>query len=798
MSAGHGQLGLRSNLRGFRDLIEESACRKDAYLDIAGGLLVEDTWTADGDAWGVSWDHSFNGVPLDVVGVKTLTEVLTRVETKALCQATGGTYFYDYFSGSRTGSDVFVHLTDDVDPNDVAVELRTWFHFGTAGQSREHLTHPSLGADKLTDGDLEVWTSDTNLTNWTETLIGAGWSVNKDATDFYSGSFAARLESSGSAAGSALIKQTQACVAGRFYRVRVRYKTLDTNPSTSTLVLRFGASTYLGTDGRTDDSTDGLTLEKTGGQWRTAIFDLFSHETAPELALKLKNSAATACKAWIDEVRFYRINCWAYYEPRLKADGIPELEMTASDVFPGSEETGSGQIKIANDGTAYCERAFSAPFSFSMKPVRFWSGGVFVNGQEVLDLEPGGYMFLAGDKYLTVTDQEAILECEDYRSIMETALPPNVYTLAEFPALAEEDVGRRRAMLFGVKTNIKPVRLSGANPLLGTYEISDPTPRAGPTLDSIQAVYAYESEEFAEKKDANHRTTLVLSTDYTQDLTNGTITIILNGGSDPFILRVDATGYRDDASGTYTGSANAVIKKGPDILRFILGRVVDAARDLGANAIDNASFVAARTDCPQELGVYLGDDTITTQDFLDRLEVSGFADIVTSGAGTIFYNARATQSADGAPHLRDRDFLAFAGWLSADDVYGTVEVRYDRDPTTGEWLSASATSDGTALVQGRPHPRAFESWLIDGGDADDAVTQLQALAAAPIRQFEVACKGKLLQSKVGDLVLLTRDQALAGADEEPSLTDYEGRILSLKKNYLTHTCVAVVHTNLFA
>jgi hypothetical protein len=258
---------------------------------------------------------------------------------------------------------------------------------------------------------------------------------------------------------------------------------------------------------------------------------------------------------------------------------------------------------------------------------------------------------------------------------------------------------------------------------------------------------------------------------------------------------VDVTGYRDDAAGTYTGTSNGIIQKGPDILRFLLLRVPDVALDLGARQIDEASFVAARTSCPQPLAVYLGNDALTTQDVIDRLEAGSFADVVIDGGGILHYVFRDGIVPASAPSLFDRDYLSFEGYIVGDDAYGTVIVRYCQDPTTGEWKSRSITNEETILLHGRSHEREFLTFLRDEADAANAVTKLEVLARAPTRHFAFSVKGALLRSKIGDLVLLTRDQALAGADEDTMLNLYEGRILELRKNFLTGRCDAVVHTN---
>lgn len=77
------------------------------------------------------------------------------------------------------------------------------------------------GAEILTDGGLETWTSETNLTSWTEDNAGTG-SVNREGTEKHGGTYAAKLSRAGS--GYAGIWQGFKLVPGKRYRVSFWYK----------------------------------------------------------------------------------------------------------------------------------------------------------------------------------------------------------------------------------------------------------------------------------------------------------------------------------------------------------------------------------------------------------------------------------------------------------------------------------------------------------------------------------------------------------------------------------------------
>jgi len=52
---------------------------------------------------------------------------------------------------------------------------------------------PTLGAELLTDGGFENWTSDTDLTSWTESITGTT-TVNKEASVIHGGTYALRCD----------------------------------------------------------------------------------------------------------------------------------------------------------------------------------------------------------------------------------------------------------------------------------------------------------------------------------------------------------------------------------------------------------------------------------------------------------------------------------------------------------------------------------------------------------------------------------------------------------------------------
>lgn len=553
MSFSHGRLGMRSALRTFDQLDDESAYSKHAYADIHAGQLVPGGWSfvASG-TYSVPWNYVFDNKPLDASGVTTSTEVLTRVQSLALCQATAGTYWFDYETAVRSvsafdsegfdldlgwddGAELYVHLTGDADPALTKVMVDTIFGIWTGSKERPELcVQPILGPNLMVDGGLEVWNSSTDLANYSEILTGAGMTLTQIAA-LTEGLYAARCAGTGAASGSVVARQNALpLIAGSSYRASVAYSTDASNPSTAGAYMQFGTTDTITSNGRDIESgiTNGVRMDDTHGLIRRAVFDFIAHETDPRVRLTAANSAATAFGVTFDDFRVQRIYGWRWYSPRLPAEGLPESVMGASDVYPGSEEGGGGQVSIVNESaTTYCERMFSPPWSFSSKLVQLRFGGVFLDNQEITfeNMRLGFSGIIRG---WSVSDKRAVVDVEELRDILGTQIPLRSYNRLDQPAVEERALSRARPLLFGVKSNILPARVDKtAATGYGIYELCDPTDA---TVNGIGGaggaaggnVWAYLDEEAADKKDTTKRVQLLDSAnDWSQSVTTARLTI---------------------------------------------------------------------------------------------------------------------------------------------------------------------------------------------------------------------------------------------------------------------------------
>jgi hypothetical protein len=242
------------------------------------------------------------------------------------------------------------------------------------------------------------------------------------------------------------------------------------------------------------------------------------------------------------------------------------------------------------------------------------------------------------------------------------------------------------------------------------------------------------------------------------------------------ILRVDGVGFKDDASGTFTGSANAAINLGPDIARTLIVNYLK--KD---SSVITQSFTDARTTGRGSiaLAVYLK-DTTSLKAVFEALERSNLADIVIDGNGDVHYTVQTATVPTGVTDIEDRDYLTWGAKKRIVDVFGEVRVNYDEDPTTGKPLVRSSTKAATKVRFGRQEGRSFETYIKAKNDASLVLSDLATLAATPSLVVSFGVKGKLLQHKIGDKIRLSRNRAPTSTG---SLSQVLFRIISIAHDF---------------
>lgn len=241
-----------------------------------------------------------------------------------------------------------------------------------------------------------------------------------------------------------------------------------------------------------------------------------------------------------------------------------------------------------------------------------------------------------------------------------------------------------------------------------------------------------------------------------------------------FFLRVDGKGYADTSSGKYTGTPGALITVAADICQMLFERFLKKPYWL----VDQASFSNARNLAPQACTIYLTAQT-STQTVFDSLEYSNAANIIIDGSGAIYYYVYDGSIPASTPTLYDRDFIGFQTDVAVIDVYQTVIVQHDQDPSTGQYITRQASDPSVVPRFGRTEPRTLATWLKSSDTAQVLANRLLTLAQRPARKIHVITKGKLFDREVGTKVKLIRQRA---TDANGALSGQAFRILNITKN----------------
>lgn len=244
------------------------------------------------------------------------------------------------------------------------------------------------------------------------------------------------------------------------------------------------------------------------------------------------------------------------------------------------------------------------------------------------------------------------------------------------------------------------------------------------------------------------------------------------------ILRVNGIGYKDDGSGTFTGTPSASIEIGADILRALLVQWLKKPSSI----VDETSFQFARDRAPESLSMYLN-STFNTRDLFDRLEFSNIANIIIDGSGKVFIKVYVGTVPTGIKLLDNADFQSFNSGRANNEIFTTIKVQFDQDPTTGDFEVRESTDPSVSIRLGRPETKEIPTFLKIGDNALSVSARMLELASRAARKIEGSALGsKMLRLEVGDKFQITRRRALAKGGQ---IRDEVFRVISIGKSALT-------------
>ena len=524
-----GALGLRSGLKAYRDLVEDSSWSKRLLVELYPGKAVP-AWTlSSGAVYVAPVDVSHDGVRLDVAKVSSVLDAeLTRNRVSTTLAA--GEYYYDVDSSASAArwddaitqwddgvtlwddfAGLYARMSDDSDPSDADVEAELLMTFGSSTES-----HPIFGPDMLLNGSFEDWTADAP-DSWTEgtSVVAGGTADTTENLDPHLGTSCASQVVADLAGGNAHIRQDiTGVVAGRTYRYCGAYRVTGTGVLPVAIAQELGANTRAQEDGINWAASQqaNLTVPQ-ANEWRRFSWDFVIPAGATSVRLFLQTEVSGIGQGEVswDDVHLYPVDRVGFYEPRVSGSSVPTVGTSSNDIFFGGKQVGIGSVALLNhDG--YFETLTRLDWINRKCMVRV-GGGYLPDTTDTTITAP---TLIAADDYRTaftgliqefkVDDLEVSLSLQDIRSTYFQTLPSKTYDETTFQGINLTDIGRARPLWFGAKSGIRPIRINSVSDY-GVYELADCT-EAPNGIKAVTNVWAYPSKADADARDISARVAL--------------------------------------------------------------------------------------------------------------------------------------------------------------------------------------------------------------------------------------------------------------------------------------------------
>jgi hypothetical protein len=164
----------------------------------------------------------------------------------------------------------------------------------------------NLGSEyeMVTDGAMEVWTTDTNLTNWTEYISGT--SVVVKDLGFYHGGAASCQMAVDSSNSSVYIYQTITLTPEKKYRISLWYVNSVANKTFYIILQNSTGVVFLTSAGAWSKVSQGITLPNALG-WTEFTIDFDAHPNYTSYNLYIQRLSATSSTFWVDDVSVKRV-----------------------------------------------------------------------------------------------------------------------------------------------------------------------------------------------------------------------------------------------------------------------------------------------------------------------------------------------------------------------------------------------------------------------------------------------------------------------------------------------------------
>ncbi|MHA2266065.1 MAG: hypothetical protein ACXAEN_27035, partial [Candidatus Thorarchaeota archaeon] len=120
--------------------------------------------------------------------------------------------------------------------------------------------------------------------------------------------------------------------------------------------------------------------------------------------------------------------------------------------------------------------------------------------------------------------------------------------------------------------------------------------------------------------------------------------------------------------------------------------------------------------------------SMSSKDIFERLEYSNIANIVIDGQGVVHYEVYIGTVPANTKIIYDRDIMDFSAEKGYEDIYQTIRVLYDQDPTTGEARARESTDSSVGVRLGRQEVKEFPTYLKYSDNATSVCNRMLELS----------------------------------------------------------------------
>jgi hypothetical protein len=652
------------------------------------------------------------------------------------CNGTSKMFYYDY-----DNQVLYLHTAASDSPGtqtsppeyDYVVLAYFWRFFTNVQYEDSPIVFPRV-QESIVDGGLELWSSSTNLTYWTENISGSS-TVNREQTEAYDGAFCAKL-SIDSSDHYAEIQQNIRLVPGATAKLSLWYKNSTTGKTAGIVLCDSGQNTYLKSDGTWQASSNVIVLPN-ATTWTKYEISFTVPGSYTNYHLYLKRNSAASSDIYFDKVSLLVEREKNLYLPYISTAGMPELHQSVSPFHETTMTMEFGQVQMINDGWWWSQ---IKDYYWHMKNVVIRFGSKGASWSEFQDVFHG---FSRSPK---ATDLLVSIDVIDSKVFAYKNVPPLKYDVDTYPYLEDGAEGTAIPVIYGEFSEVVPTCID-----ITSYKYKV----ACHALEAITNVW-------------KNGELLTPTTHYTTDLTNGEFTLTSNPG-EAFITCGVKGRKCSILDGTYSENV-------ADILYDVLVTYANVS----PLQIDLRSFLDLRGARSQKHHLYLNTEmpALEVARILQQSALFHLVPLLDGRLGTLRYTEGTSSD---TPVVTSDEISGFSVEYDTDAVYQTVKFLYGLIPSEGHYSSVERSSDEAKWKHGVSDTYEVKTSLRLKTDAEDLADYYVNVLKDPVQKISGVLPPRLFTLSPGSQVIISRTRLLSDGTTYDVLSSEPLRVLDLKK-----------------